>query len=510
MGNGAVQLRGRGGRTGRPLLRVTLAALLVASFAVPLGRSGEIVTTRFVDRRGPIPEVLTHVPLKAVIAELLDPGDTGLGESLAAVLWRETLTAISDQAGAGVILARNADRENLVEILERDYHVAAVEIAREQQARMALWGSVNEHAGRLYVNTYLTLLTETGASDLRIQLVGESADSPGLFGGFEVVIPRTRFNFDVAAAPRAELLGRAVVLRAGAVVRQRPDKDAPALQRIDEETAFRSVGMSGGWFELRLGDGGAGHVWYGSVNLPPPRVDADGRRAGLRAGPGRDHALLATRELSGTLPVLDMRYREGHGLWYRVQLDDLAGWVEAFRVRARYSLPAVHFLAGLYRYYGKRYDDAAREFEQFIATPGGVPSHVNLAAAHQLLGACRVLGGGSGQQAFEPFSRAVELTPFDPSAYLLRSFAGLSVLRSPERSLADLQHALELDSRDPQARAFGGQLLSLTATPLPATRAMAADLGLLRVQGETQDLLQRFGIAAGTVALERSPVNDPG
>ena len=86
-----------------------LITTLLVCLAVSQARAGEEIMAEFTDsapRGGQrTPEVLAHVPLKAVIAEFLDPMDTGLGKSLGYLIWRETLTAISDQAGAGVIMA---------------------------------------------------------------------------------------------------------------------------------------------------------------------------------------------------------------------------------------------------------------------------------------------------------------------------------------------------------------------------------------------------------------------
>lgn len=80
--------------------------LIVLLFArAGLAHGGAEVMPEFFDERARTPEVLRHVPLKATVAEFLDPGDTGLGKSLGYLLWRETLTAISDQRGAGLIVA---------------------------------------------------------------------------------------------------------------------------------------------------------------------------------------------------------------------------------------------------------------------------------------------------------------------------------------------------------------------------------------------------------------------
>src|SRR5262245_2485865 len=78
--------------------------------------------------------------VEAIVAEFLDPGATGLGKSLSYLIWHELLTAIGNQTGTDVILVPLP--EQFVGRLVEDRHQAAVEIAREHQAPMVLWGEV--------------------------------------------------------------------------------------------------------------------------------------------------------------------------------------------------------------------------------------------------------------------------------------------------------------------------------------------------------------------------------
>ena len=148
---------------------LALATLLLAP-AVAFG--GDIVG--FQPGR-PAAPVLPHTKLRAVVAEFLDPGNTGLGKSLAWLLWREILTAIADQAGAGVILARAPGGTRLVDLLQERYHESALEAAKGQAARMALWGVVEEEGGRLFVGTYLSILPDARNAELMLRLVTPGA-----------------------------------------------------------------------------------------------------------------------------------------------------------------------------------------------------------------------------------------------------------------------------------------------------------------------------------------------
>jgi hypothetical protein len=402
-------------------------------------------------------EVLPHVILKAVVSEFLDPEDTGIGKAIGYLIWREVLTAISDQAGAGVILAHPPGEERLVDMLARNYHRAAENIAKSQRARMALWGVATEEGGRVYVNTYLSVLTGTGTSDLRVKFVPGKRFGPQV-ADVEATIPRTRFNFALVATSRVDLFKRRLVTRGTTILRDRPSGSASKVARVRRNTILQAVDMEGAWFKIQLENGQVGYVENSKVNLPPRQVEASVTEINLRSGPGTDFKeVMVNVDLKGTFPVLDMRYRKQEGLWYRIRVADRSVWVWAGLVRPRFTLPAVHFIAGLYRFYGDRFRDAEREFRQFINAPDVRAVNVNLSTAHQLLGASQIIQWehpGPSKYIFPTFSKAVELTPYDPSAYLLRAVAGLVVLRSPRQALADLDRALELDRRDKDARSL--------------------------------------------------------
>jgi hypothetical protein len=349
---------------------------------------------------------------KGVVAEFLDPGDTGLGKSVSYLLWREVLTAISDQAGAGVIVAEAPPEERLVDMIQQDYHEAARRIAANQQARFALWGAVDAEGDRLFVDTYVTLLTAGSVSDLRLRLGARLAGGPPedarkveeAASMFQARLARPRFGLATVEVTRAELFDRPLIAEGTLLVRERPAADARELLRAAPGSVLHAVDMQGGWFAVRLSDGRVGYLPAGrqegsrgtlvGLRVPPKRVEADATGVVLRRGPGFDAAALGRRDLRGRFAVLDMRYRSGDGLWYRIALDEAGGtgWVAASAVRPRFSVPAVHLMAGLYRYHAGRFADAAAEFRRFLDTPGVAESPANRAAVQQLLGRPPALG----------------------------------------------------------------------------------------------------------------------
>ncbi len=474
-----------------------LTVLLLAYSELACGGG---IMLEFSDERARTPEVLQHVPLKATVAEFLDPDDTGLGKSLGYLLWRETLTAISDQQGAGVIVAEALPGQRLVEMVQEDYHEAALRIAKHQRARMALWGVVEEEGGKVLVDTYLSILAKPGAGDLSVGIGTPKRFSyrPSNVEGpsnLRAAISRTRFNFVSLSLPREALFERPLVATGSLVVRAKPDDRSPSVGQFAAGKVLQAVDMVDGWFVVRLKDGKLGYVYAGiksSLTVPPSRIEANATGVNLRSGPGNDHLAVFERDLRGSFRVMDMRYRSGQGLWYRIDLDSKETWVAGYTVRPRFSIPAVHFLAGLYRYYAKRYEDAATEFLQFIQSPGVREDNLNLATAFQLLGASRLVGVGDHSRAYGDFSQAVNLTPYDPEAYLLRSITALGMTR-PAEALQDLDRALRLDPRYPPSRTFAAAIAAGGDHDL-----LQGPTGLHRYSQEMIAIMKRYAIRVDT------------
>ncbi len=399
-------------------------------------------------------KVLSHLKLKSVITEFLDPQNTGLGKSLGYLVWREVLAAISDQAGAGVILAHPPGEQRIVDMLRQDYHKAALEIAKYEEAPIALWGRVTREQGRLILDTACTLLPEISDTVLQVRL---SAGNPHAMESdslpLQAVIPRTRFSFDWVETSREQLFERSLVSGyAGAVLRAEPDNQARKLATLPANRGMQSVDMQGAWFKVRLADGSMAYVHADNVMLPPREVAGAGNAVQLYTNPDKGSAKLKRVKLSSLYRVLDSRYLS-KGVWYRIKAGGVEGWVEGWRVTPRFSLPAVHFLAGLFRYFAQKYDIAEQEFSQFIERAGENTRNRVMATAYQLRAASRLL---KAPHAFSADKAAVladlelasRLTPYDVSSYNLQALTQLGVFPDVDKALVALQRAQELDAND--------------------------------------------------------------
>ncbi len=196
----------------------------------------------------------------------------------------------------------------------------------------------------------------------------------------------------------------------------------------------------------------------------------------LDAAPHPDAAVLWTGSLSGGVPVLARQYHAGQGWWYRLAVGETVGWVSAAEVRPVYALPAVHCVAGLTLSQRGHYPEAVQAFEHFLARADEAGNKSLHAVAYQMLGLRQLKITRHTAEApppWEAFSYAIPLTPYNATAYTLRALAMLhgtpTLAPSPVvgRVIEDINTALELEARDPQALALA-QALERWAEKQPA------------------------------------------
>lgn len=425
-----------------------LLTLVLGLVASTVSHAGDIVA--FEPGKALPAAVLKNVPVKAVIAEFLDPDETGLGKELSYLLWREVLSAISDQAGAGVILARAPGEQRVTTLLGTSYHAAALKIAASQSARMAVWGALVEQGERISIDVFLSLLGDAPGAELALRLTANGGDT-----GLVARIGRTKFNFAPVLLDQRTLFVRALVARANTLVRD-TKQDNKTIATLAAGTVLRAEGMRGRWFQVMLPDGRHGQVDIASIELPPRSVQLPPGVA-LKTAPRDSAPTRATSEGASRPEVLDMKQVNG-ATWYRLAAPSGEAWVPAWRVRAHFSLPAVHFIAGLYRYQLGRWDDAVREFEQFVRSPGVEADNLSLSTAYQLLGASRLMAASKannlpGVKGWEDdYASALRQTPLDATVYTQRGLAELAVKKNIDAATGDFARALKIDATHGDAR----------------------------------------------------------
>jgi len=148
---------------------------------------------------------------------------------------------VQDQGGAGVIYAHTPDQTQITDMLRKDYHRAAVEIAKSQNTRMVLWGQVNEIKDAIYLNSYLTLLPELVGDELSlsVKLRGLGKNT------FGAEISRSRYNFKLVKTDRTSLFNRFIVTRKKAKVYASANSSSIVIKNVAKNIALQSVDMKG-------------------------------------------------------------------------------------------------------------------------------------------------------------------------------------------------------------------------------------------------------------------------
>ena len=438
---------------------------------------------------------------KIVVAEFLDPGGTGLGKAVSYIIWHELLTAIS-KSRDDVILVRAASIQGGLEQLQAERHEAALKMAQQYQAPVVLWGEVNKRVeGGYWVKTFLTLNPKVRDGNLALGL--SVSHEEGIWK-FQAKMPRTRFEFASVNVNRSELFARRLLTHTSAPLRSAPSASAPVMAEMPADMVLEATDMQDSWFMVQSAGGANAYIEDHDVEVLPQRVVSAQRQVPLRDGPGLMYENQEQVNLQGEFSVLDRQYRFGQGLWYRLQVGNQIGWVQGHMLQPQFILPVEHFIVGLSDYRGKRYESAHRELTRFTNTPNAESNNATLAVAYQLQGASRLSFytpfDAVDQGDLSAFTKAIDLTPYDPAAYNLRALAMFGTIRRLDDVFADLKKALDLAPEDVQVRAFINTLVDVAESSvidLPDLEWLAAYTHVERVRLGPHQRLQENATEIG-------------
>ncbi|MGA9575852.1 MAG: SH3 domain-containing protein [Lysobacterales bacterium] len=451
--------------------RLILLMALLLSLVTGNTQSADIVTNCF--QQGALGncsgQVLQHVEFKSVVLQFVDPANTKLGEGLARIYWREVLDSISDLPKAGVILAYDRDGDietalgeaNLGEFLQREYHDAALAIALQQQAKMAIWGAVLPDGDQIYVQTFLTLQQSENEPWTTISV------APKQSAGVRLSAPlsRNRLNLPALIRSRESLFHRWFVTRCalsagcpnGVELRAEPSSTANVVAHVPEGNQIEVTDMQNQWMKVRSSDRDGQDQWINIYHLEmfPETVQFENRKnVNLRAGPNGEK--LDSVNLNGQYRVLNaVRYGPYKEPWYQIEINGRKGWIAGRLVQYRsYIFSGVHLIAGLYRYGRGDYAGAGNELRAFLAeTPE--EDNVTRAVAFRFLAASQLAGTNVHSEkvknALKNIGTAIELTPFDASGYTFRALVNAGSAEQLTPAIDDLKQALKLNRRDENA-----------------------------------------------------------
>jgi len=386
--------------------------------------------------------------VRCLIAEFLDPEATGLGVPIAFLVGGELLDAVRDVPGAAVLVSTDNDQEGIVTRLGSGYGHAALEIAREQRAMVAVWGTIEGTDSTALIECHLAQPSDsTSVQRLQLEWAGQPLE------GISATSSARPLRFRARSVRRDELFSRPlVVVGPGCAVHGNPDRGSPTLMLLPKGQSIQAEDFRGSWWRVHLPDGRTGWLEHdvNLIRLPPRSVEAL-QKSEVRLTDDPGGAAGATWTLQGIYAVRDAQYRDGV-LWLQIAPNPTAperGWFPARLLSPHYDLPMVHFLTALYAYRSHRFPMACKRLGDFIAQAGTDEDNTVLSVAHQLLGWARLQMNPTDHDAMKEFDTAVELTPFDARTHAIRAFASLTAYGElREACLRDLDTALQLDGRD--------------------------------------------------------------
>lgn len=467
----------------QPYWTVIVLVSLLGGLAPNCIQAANILSLKPTNGNTEVQPVLEHVDFKSVVMEFVDAQNSGLGHTLSRLLWREIRESTSDLQSTGVIFAYDKYDEitkalqgkDYRDFLNAEYHNAAMRIATDLNTQMAVWGDVLVDKNLLYMRPFLTLIDKAVGNWTAIKL--KSRNSPEL--NLQVEIPHQKLSFAPLITERDSFFRKNFRLRCaqkngcpkGIELRKSPTNESEVITHMPEGSRIQALDMREQWLEVESPDGGRAWLNVYFVEMTPPQIQLrPGAKTAIYREPGNRGSLLGQVDAIKALDVLDMQRDSKRNPWFKIRTVKFEGWVEGGSVDRLYTFPVVHFVAALYRYSRADYTGSIAEFELFISRAKG-EDNSTLATAYQFRAAALLLSDKVQANerltdaALASASKAIEQTPYDPEAYVLRSFIYVGILRNLMNGVGDLQKALELNRKDLAALNLLNLLIKETGKP---------------------------------------------
>lgn len=421
-------------------------------------------------------------PLRSagLVVGFADADSGAFGDSLAYLYRAELATALgSVPENYDFALHASDSARDTPHPLMGEYHIAAANLATQYDAPLTFWGVIRKNQSNIAISSYISLRPDLREEDFSIRVDGDGHPTAFIQAG----VTRRRFGFESVAQPSDHLFKRQVVTNTKTTLSAQPHEGAEAVALLEPNTALDGLMLQGPWYQVRTAGGRDGFVHIERLKIVPASVFA--RRADLlgRDGAGIQFPSHKLTLSTGSIPVSEARLGERGIMWYRVRSEYGSAWLDDTQVAPQFSLPALHFLAGLY--YLRAPKDvhpcparlAAEQFAQFIYVARDSEKNTNLAAAHQFVAISEMHSdqscGRNAAVALAALTAAVNLTPFDAAAYHMRAVAGLAARQPNEPVVADLHAALDLDVQDPGIRST---VTALATAPVASTQSGSTEL----------------------------------
>jgi SH3-like domain-containing protein len=439
-----------------------LAGLLVAALSLAAPVRAQVPAIGFergLQRPG---EGASSARSRLVVLEFQDPQRTGLGRGVAALVYKDLLTAIGEQADAVVVHPAAPIGQRLADLMDRDSHRAALRIAAENQGRVVIWGRIQALDDVLVIHTAVSLPSAVEDPELVLQI----AVAGRRVQDVAAEIAWTRFDFAPVAIRRTQFFDRlAVAGGSGVQLRAAPESSAAVMRTARPGEILNLRDMRESWYVVADGarslfvDASPRQNLATGFQILPRRLVVTEEEI-ARGDSNERAATIAKLEPQRAYTVLARRAPDGRP-WYQIDAGGRRGWVPQGRTIGILDLAAENFALAAHRILAGDAGGGERELRRFLMRPEGERSSAVSAAALQLLGTTLIRTPAATHQqraaALALLDRAVEETPFDPSALNLRAVARLGV-SGGKAALDDIEAALALDPLNGRTRILAAAL----------------------------------------------------
>jgi hypothetical protein len=247
-------------------------------------------------------------------------------------------------------------------------------------------------------------------------------------------------------------------------VRAAADRNAEKIGQFNEGDVVQGLDLRNGWFKVLLADNQVGYLIATNIKLAPLFALIDKKSINLRSKPViRTDTVDSNSNVKGRFRILRQRFN-GNRMWYQITFNDRPVWIAASLTETEYSQPVVHFVAGLYRYFGGRNMNAIREFQRFIDYPNANHSNVNLSVSYQYQALSSLLAGEDSNLNNRYLHKAFQETPFDATPYKIQALSWIGEDRAAERIEETLIKIGELEPDLEQSKNFEQALEKVTGS----------------------------------------------
>ncbi|MDH5257136.1 MAG: hypothetical protein OEX07_03985, partial [Gammaproteobacteria bacterium] len=333
--------------------------------------------------------------------------------------------------------------------------------ARKGNAGVAIWGNSMEYAGKIYIESHLSLVDEPVNFNVKFNSLNALSLS--------LTIPRTRFAFALKELSDKDINQRKLITLQDASVFSQQKASSKVKSTVNAGKIVKSNNTKNEWFKVSNVNGQHGWIHASKVAILPDEVYVQTPDISVFSEAGGGESTTVINPVD-SLKVLDVKIINSI-TWFQVKLPShlilsdsstsgslVTGWLNSVNLKSRPVLPMTEFLLGMQYFQRQDFDNAIQAINRFIKTADKEnENNVALSTAYQMLSLC-YMQQLSWIDARESIDKAILLTKYDPSVYSFKAIAllgeksGSKQVIQIKKIMKNLEYALYLEPEDILAR----------------------------------------------------------